>query len=247
MKKAIILILMVLSASIFSQEEKKINPNFYNTWVESNYYEKIMSCKTPYELNSVGDNIIELYFYESENRILFSSFYGGIKRNFTIENSDTIKTLDLNGKKSTIYLISDKNKTQLVVENGEKTLHYNALEKKYYLPNGVQNLLRDMFFAGEYFVESDWTKKVIFSSDGNISGICDFNKYQIPIKGIPLPREYDIVLLQKVNKKVENSMLLHWKMTKDEIILYNLSESFDENGNYIEPVILDKYLVLKRQ
>jgi len=42
-------------------------------------------------------------------------------------------------------------------------------------------------------------------------------------------------------------MLLHWKMTKDEIILYNLSESFDDNGNYIEPVILDKYLVLKRQ
>jgi len=96
--------LFVLSVSIFSQEGKKINPNFYNTWVESNYYEKIMNCKTPYELNSIGDNINKLYFYESENRILFSSFCEGIKRNFTIENSDTIKTLDLNGKQSTIYL-----------------------------------------------------------------------------------------------------------------------------------------------
>ncbi|PIQ09590.1 MAG: hypothetical protein COW71_05840 [Ignavibacteriales bacterium CG18_big_fil_WC_8_21_14_2_50_31_20] len=63
-----------------------------------------MNCKTPYELNSVGDNIIKLYFFESEDRILFSSFCEGIKRNFTIENSDTIKTFDLNGKQSTIYL-----------------------------------------------------------------------------------------------------------------------------------------------
>jgi len=55
------------------------------------------------------------------------------------------------------------------------------------------------------------------------------------------------VLLQKVNKKVENSILLHWKMTIDEIILYNLSESFDDKGNYIEPVILDMYLTLKKQ
>ena len=206
-----------------------------------------MNCKTPYELNSIGDNINKLYFYESENRILFSSFCEGIKSNFTIQFSDTIKTFDLNGKQSTIYLISDKNKTQLVVENGEKTLHYNALEKKYYLRNGVQNLLRDMFFTGEYFVESDSTKKVLFQSDGNVSGIGDFNNYQIPIKGIPLPTKYDIVLLQKVNKKVENSILLHWKMTIDEIILYNLSESFDDKGNYIEPVILDMYLTLKKQ
>jgi len=144
-------------------------------------------------------------------------------------------------------LISDKNKTQLVVENGEKMLHYNALEKKYYLPNGVQNLLRDMFFYWRVYVESDSTKKVLFSSDGNVSGIGDFNNYQIPIKGIPLPTKYDIVLLQKVNKKVENSILLHWKMTIDEIILYNLSESFDDKGNYIEPVILDMYLTLKKQ
>jgi len=103
------------------------------------------------------------------------------------------------------------------------------------------------FFTGEYYVESDSTKKVLFSSDGNVSGIGDFNNYQIPIKGIPLPTKYDIVLLQKVNKKVENSILLHWKMTIDEIILYNLSESFDDKGNYIEPVILDMYLTLKKQ
>ncbi|MBU0473916.1 MAG: hypothetical protein KKF62_07100 [Bacteroidetes bacterium] len=246
MKKAIILILMILSASIISQEDKKINPNFYNTWVESNYYEKIMSCKTPYELNSVENSIIELYFFESDNRILFASFYEGIKRNFTIENSDTIKTLDLNGKESTIYLISDNNKTQLVVENREKTLYYIALEKKYYCSSGVQNLLRDMFLAGEYIVDSDSTKKVTFTPGGNVSGISDFNKYQIPIKGIPLPTKYDIVILQKVNKRVENSILLHWEIIKDEIILYNISKSFDDDGNYLEPIILDKYLTLKK-
>ena len=51
MYKTIVLILMILSVTIFSQENRKLNPFFYNTWVEREYYEKIMTCKTPFELN----------------------------------------------------------------------------------------------------------------------------------------------------------------------------------------------------
>ncbi len=249
MNKVICLITIAfLPVLTFTQEEAKLNPGFYNTWIEYDYYNELMNCKTPVDLK-IRYNNIQISIEKSPKPIFFRTLYEGIKRDYKIKNRDTIEVIDLDGNESLIYVTDDGNETKLVHSNKDTTLYYIALEKKYNVRNGVDHLINDMFLTGDYVAEPDTTVKVTFSTNGSFSGIGNYNKYSIPIKGVGLPTKFDIVLLLEIDKKVKNSILFHWEKTEDKLNLYNVRES-QGGPNYldkfVESEILDKHLTLMK-
>lgn len=257
--KRISLLLMNLfffCSIILSQEEIKPNPEFYHTWLQRDFYEGLMNGKTPNESHSDLDLVTQVYFYENSERILIGSFWEGAHQLFKVINKDTIEVPIPGTNKIafvlTLIVINDK--TVLVINDGDKTYSFAALDDKYHVESGINYFINDKIFTGNYIAVEDSSIKITFTSEGTVFGLNNFNEYRIPVVGVFIPREFDCVLFHEIltephSKKVKDHLLLHWEKSNDKIVLYNVSkraDDFDVHGKYIGSKILDKYLTLKK-
>lgn len=249
--------LFLLSSVSLTQEQIKPNPEFYHTWLWTDFYESLMNNKTPYELYPLPIHTMQLYFDKDENEVFYGTFHEGITKRFRVISNDTIEIIDAENKskKLIIYLSEIMGQPNLVINDEGKTFFYSALNDKYNFRDGVHSFINDKFFTGNYNSEDDSTQKITFTSDGKVMGIDNFNEYTLPIEGVPLPREYDIALFFVVNKTTGRrdqklTTMMHWEKSNDKITLYNVSsnvtDEYSTDGKFIGAKILDKYLTLKK-
>ena len=253
---SLIICLFVLNSVSPAQEQIKPNPEFYHTWLQRDFYEGLMSGKTPIELHSLFELVTHVYFYENNERILIGSFWEGVHQLFKVINKDTIEVLYPGTNKIefvlTMTVINDK--TVLVIKREDKTYFLASLDAKYHVESGIDYFINDKFLAGNYIAVEDSSIKITFTSEGTVFGLNNFNEYRIPVVGVFIPREFDCVLFHEIltkphSKKVKDHLLLHWEKSNDKIVLYNVSkrtDDFDAHGKYIGSKILDKYLTLKK-
>jgi len=253
----LLVILFFLSSASLAQEQLKPNSEFYHTWLQYDLYEHLMSGKTPSEFQSPLNLVAQVYFYENSKRILIGNFYEGVHQQFKVKNKDTIEVTypGTNKIEFVLTLTAINDKTVLVIKREDKTYFLASLDDKYHVENGIDYFINDKFFTGNYISEDDSTQKITFTSDGKVIGIDNFNEYTLPIEGVPLPREYDIVLLFVINKatgRINQNLttMMHWKKSKDKITLYKVSRNAtsecDVDGKFIGAKILGKYLTLKK-
>lgn len=238
----------VLSSLEYAQNN--ISSEFYHTWLRYEYYIDICSGKTPRE-SMKEEPIMQLYFFESKNKVLIGSFSDGMTRDFTIKNIDTILVFNLYNAEIIDYTISlnhFENETILRVNDGKKTLSLIGLDKKYYRRDGVDCFINDKFITGDYISLTDSTLKVSFYTDGGIKGLKNYYRYWIPNILYELPKDFNTIeFIYKQNGR-NFSEVFHWKKHNDSIIFYNLEKSSDPlvGFEYRNAKILDKYLELKK-
>ena len=257
------IVVILTNFSAVSQEKVTLNHDFYHIWLWSDFYKALMSNKTPCELYPLPSHTMQLYFNKDKDEVLYGTFHEGITKKFRVINKDTIEVIDAENKSKRliIYLSKIMGQSNLVIKDEGKTFIYSALDDKYNFQNddknnfrnGVDCFINDKFFTGTYISETDSAQKIIFTSDGRIKGINDFNEYWLPIESVPLPREFDIISLEEIDTthgmKVINSILLNWGKTNNKIILHNISNSSDDPNDierYLGSKILDHFLTLKK-
>lgn len=244
----------LLSFISFSQERIKVNTYFYHTWLQMDFHKGIINGKTPCELNSYIDHFMQVYLCTNSDKVFMGNFNEGVKYSFKIRSTDTLEVINSRNDEGVciLYLSKVENKPVLIIEDRGKKIFFISLEEKYHVPHGVEHFINDNFFAGKYFAVED-SARIIFTTEGGISGINNFNEYNVIVDRNFLPWHFDTVLLLEIeangNKKVRNSTLYHWKKFKDKIILYNISKQNDEtdiNLKYVNSKILNKYLTLEK-
>lgn len=241
---------------ILSQEQIKLNPEFYHTWLQYDLYEHLMSGKTPHEFGEDFQLVSQVYFPNNGGRILIGSFYEGVDYKFKILTKDKIEVF-YPGKSKTVYVLSlvkINDKTVLKIEGEDKKYLLASLDDKYHAHSGMDYFINDKFFTGNYVAEEDSSLKITFTSDGRITGLNNFNEYRVPVAGVLIPRDFDCVFLYEIitesgSKKVKDYIMFHWKKSDNGITFYNLSKSSNDPqniGRYYDTKILDKYLTLRK-
>ncbi len=251
MKK--LLFTIILSASIVrAQTTAEINPDFKNTWLNTDFYNFIIAGKIPSEFPKDWKSIKQIYFDLTEGEVLMGTFREGMDYKYEASGKDSIllKIVGYSKNEFLCYLLYPNGYPELHLEGSCGNYSFRALDKKYNVRNGVDYFINDTYLTGTYKSVDSTNMTIVFNSDGTISGIDPFNEYRIPIKSVGVPVGINTVLLLRiVNSKVRDSKLLHWERSGDRLLLYNLKETGEEEtvaGRYADTEVMDLYLTLTK-
>lgn len=247
--KIVYLLLLILLNSVIHPQIKEINPDLYSTWLRYEFYKDIESGKTPRESMRM-EFMMQIYFFEESNEVLFGSFNEGVIADYFIINEYSVEVYNkpgIYGNGFIASLIRENDETFLLIDYEKEKILFKKLDKKYYHRDGVQYFVNDRFITGKYISSADSTNKIEFYTDGRVEGIKNYFKYDIPLFGFELPLDFNTIIMRYLQNSQREIDVYHWKRTGDTLILYNLklaSDNPDDPTRYIYSQIADKYLEL---
>jgi hypothetical protein len=242
-------LLFSYSFNAFSQDDP---PSFFHTWLDYDYCKAIEAGNKPRELGM--KSIMQIYFLPDSSKVLMGSFNEGMYRNYIFKDNENVELLDYKNEPSFLLTIkNEKGTPKLIINKWDKQFTLIPLDDKYYKINGVNSYINDKFIAGEYVSVDNETMKITFTTDGEVTGIGGFNKYDIPLFPFEFPKDLDIIILRPIDRKPKEPLPLNWKKSGDRITFYELSsEPYEEvmgipvGMRFTNARPIKKYLELKR-
>jgi hypothetical protein len=161
--------------------------------------------ETSYKINTIKDTILK--FKEFGDFIL----YKNNNKNYIFANQINANSLDtLNIKTYRFRKISENNLIELI-----------SKKNPFDIREGFTKIFRDSIIVGEYLrIDKTQSEKIQFNSDGSMTGIREFKKYNIHnYFGTLHPyKNYDEISFESDNKNVH----YNWKFSGDTLMLIEL-------------------------
>lgn len=246
----IFIIICSLNSIVMASMNKDINPLFYNTWLRYEYFEDIKEGKTPRQSLRMQP-LMQLYFFEDANKLLYGSFNEGITAEYVVKCRDTLlvnKKFKESEVEFVLYLSNLNDETFLIVDDGNVETCFKRLDKKYYNINGVQYFVNDRFITGNYLLGNDSLSNCTFYYDGRVTGFQTYIEYQIPLVLFELPDEFDTILLRYISDGKKNTDVFHWQKSGNnlEFNYLSLQGNFDDPMQYKDAKITNRNILLRK-
>lgn len=256
-----ITIIALYSCSHHSSKTKKLDSavlkQYQGNWIRKDYIDQLRKTKSPLQSQedvwglsffSYNGEIKSdtLFFYGALNNhegyqfIVFSS----VQDNFNDTFATNIALVNENDKISDRYKLTltvDKTDTLLCLLKTDET--NKIVDRKYYYKsnqNSFVNTVREIVIVGDYTDAKNSENKIQFKNDGTLTGIKNYDKYDLITDFIgPYNNMDQLILYDQQNK--EKLYGLEWK--GDSLFLFDVTENQETD-------ILEKkevlYVLVKR-
>jgi len=245
----LLLLFIAINFPSFPECKEKLNPEFYRTWLRYEFYQDIMEGKTPLESMKMQP-IMQLYFYPDTNLVLIGSFNEGMHLNYVIKSSDSLIIYERFRTEKVMFVVSLTKvnfQSRLIVDDGKENMFFKGLDEEYYYREGVKYFVNDKLIAGEYVSSENPSTGVCFFTEGQVEGLNDYSKYDIPLVLFELPNDFDTIILRCKTRNSDCPEVFHWKRSGNSFILYYLkpySNDVKDGMRYYNAQIGDKYIEL---
>ncbi|MBS1681682.1 MAG: hypothetical protein JST48_08220 [Bacteroidetes bacterium] len=229
----------------FSNSSSRV-PNLKGTWLQSDYKKAVLENKSPFKSHSLLHGISCLLVKDFEKDTVR---IGVIINN---HEGNEIKLIPEGKDRKSFILIDNEaegytGKSKLTIETSESDtlliLNYfssdKVMRKKVYerispkiIDDPFSYFVNQALFVGHYIVYDSTPKKVIYkeaslNGDGAITGLNDFDFYEVVTDYAVQPEEFDLVKLNRSGLKKHN--LFTYEVRGNDIYLYKLISSTSED------------------
>lgn len=236
MKRLIVFLCIIVNSPLMSQPLSYPLNYFSGQWINSDYYEKLLTGQTPYEATSKKATITALSFIDGSNDvILVYNFHEAPRLKYQIL-SDTHIELSDSHRNMQIFVYVTKGDIQLLLINNTDTTSFSYYYQKTPSLQIPDELLNKLWLVGDYRLQ-EGNEHIKFFSDGRILGFKQYVKYKVACD-FQGPPGYDYIMLYPGKKQAEFDPY-SWKYADDTLILNYIA--IDDTFSFIkspEPVKL---------